>query len=153
MNAKARKAEINLRSLGLGVILFGAWTFIKFAVTLLMKGIQFDKIYSNDVIIASKIIVWIFLVLAFLIRLYIGLSARSESEGKRKRSFYLVLTGMIALVNAALIVAEIAMMVIESHGLLYMAITILIDVTSFVILIELLVNAVIIRKLRKETAA
>ena len=153
MDAKARKRETDLKSLGMGVMLFGAWTFIKLAVTFLMYGIQFDEVLSEEVMTAGRIIIWVILALAFLIRLYIGISARSESDGKRKRAFYLVLAGLVVAVDAAAIVAEIVMLFTGSEGILSMAITVLIDATSTVILIELMVNAIAVRKLRKKEAA
>ena len=137
----------------MGVILFGAWSLIKFAVTFLIHGVQFEGEYDENIIFISTIIVWVVLGLAFLIRLYIGLSARAESEGRRRRRAYLILTGLIAFIDAAAIVVEIIVMVMEPKGLLNMAITVMIDVTSTVILIELLVNAVRIRRIRREAAA
>lgn len=153
MNAKARKAEVNLKSLGTGVILFGAWTFIKFAVSYLIYGFGNNDLLDDNTTVIFNVIVWSVIAVAFLIRLYIGRSAHSESEGKRKHIFYLILTGSLVFIDILAIIAEFYLMFTEDYGILSMLITILIDVTSVVIMIELMVNAITIRKLRKKEAA
>lgn len=153
MDIKARKAEINLKTLGSGVIFFGAWAFIKYALTFLIYGFELDEAVDDIVLLVSTIIVWVFLALAFLIRLYIGISARAESEGKRRHAFYLILTGVITFIDAAAILLELVLLVTKLDDMLNMAVTILIDVTSTVILIELMVNAVTVRKMKKKEAA
>jgi len=154
MDIKMRKAEINLKSLGTGVMLFGAWTFIKLALSCLIYGIgdQLDESLDQAVVIIVNVIVWGFIVLLFLMHLYIGQSARRESEGRRKRAFYLFLTGAVVMINAAAIATEVFMIVTQHEEILTMLITVLIDVTSVAILIELIVNALALRKLRREEA-
>lgn len=153
MNAKARKMEINLRTLGTGVILLGAWTFIKFALTLLMYGPQ---IGDNE--IAPEYVIWInvfivgFAGIDFLLRLYTGLSARAEGKGKRKTVIYLILTGILIALGIFSVLVDIYYIWIAYDALFTLIITIIIDLTSTIILLELMINAIGIRRLRRKEA-
>lgn len=154
MNAKARKMEVNLRTLGTGVILLGAWTFIKFALTFLVYG---SEIYGNDV--PSAVIAWVTAIVLgiagidFLLRLYIGLSARAEGKGKPKRAVYLVLTGILLALEIIAVLADAYLIFSTYEALFTTIITFFIDLTSTILLLELMVNAIGIRRLRREEAA
>ncbi len=152
MNVKARKMEINLITLGTGVILFSAWLFIKFALSYLIYGSDFDEELDEEMMTAANIFLWITAALSSLIYFYIGQSARSEGKGKRKSGFYLFLTGTVILFGALAILLEIVLLSGNTLELIPMLVTLIIDITSQVILIELMVNAVGIRKLRKKEA-
>ena len=153
MNAKARNMEVNLRTLGTGVILLGAWTFIKFALTFLVYG---SEIYGNDV--SSVVIAWVtaFVLgiagIDFLLRLYIGLSARAEGKGKPKRAVYLVLTGILLALEIIAVLADAYLIFSTYEALFTTIITFFIDLTSTILLLELMVNAIGIRRLRREEA-
>ena len=153
MDIRARKAEINLKSLGTGVILFSAWTLLKYVLTVVLYDAQINEALNDEMRIWFRIIFYGLLLIAFLIRFYIGKSARSESEGKRKRAFYIILTGIVLIIDLAAIIFEIIKIFIYPYGILSMIVTTMIDITSLVILTELMVNAIILRKLRKKEAA
>lgn len=153
MNAKARIMEINLRTLGAGVILLGAWTYIKFALTYLMYDSQKDD-YGVPPAFVPWIIafVLVFAGIDFLLRLYIGLSARAEGKGKRKRVFYLIVTGFLLSLEIAAALVDIYFIFFAYDTLFTLIITFIIDLTSMILLLELMINAVGIRRLRRREA-
>ena len=87
--------------------------------------------------------------LDFLMRCFIGFSARTEGKGKNKGVFYLVITVLLILIYAFNIVVEIIGYITFPPALLTMVVTLLIDVTSAAMLVELFVSSVKLRKLRR----
>ena len=85
-----------------------------------------------------------------MLRCFIGLSARAEGKGKRKSVLYLVFTGIIMLVYSFLIIFEAVYFMVQLKHIFTMIVTLIIDVTSLVFLIELMINSIRIRKLRKD---
>ncbi|MBQ6153406.1 MAG: hypothetical protein IJJ15_06645 [Ruminococcus sp.] len=152
MDVTLRKIEINLRTLGLGVIAFGAWAFVKYILMFFFYGSYVDESLSDNEKLILNIICWIVALLALLIRVYVGVSAQSESKGKRKTGFYIFLTGWLAFLSLSGILLEIFIIIFVSEHLLNLIINMVIDVTSLVIMLELMVNAIRLRKLRKEVA-
>ena len=153
MDAKIRKAQVNLMTLGAGVSLFGLWIFVKFALTYILYGAQIDEAMDDTEMLIVQIVVWFFTVTSLLIRIYIGISARSESKGKRKNGFYLFLTGMIGTIELAAVIIDISGLFLSPQKFINIFITLIIDSTALVFLVELMVNAIIIRSLRKKAAA
>ena len=152
MNAKARRLEINLMTLGTGVILFGVWSFIKLALTFLIYKEDFGVIGSDENMAIAMIFIWALFVLAFLIYFYIGKSARSEGKGKHKTIFYLIVTGAVILLGVASIVLEVIAVIPTPELYFSTGVSLIIDATSLVILIEVMINAISLRKLRKKEA-
>lgn len=153
MEIKIRRLQINLITLGTGFIAFGMWEFIRTTLTSVL--IPDESLQSMDA--AGKwtvyIITWILAGAIFLIDLWIGLSARAEGNGKRKRSFYLVVIGFIILFNSILILAEIAVLIILHEHIFTYLITLVIDTTKLIITIDLLRSAITLRKLKKQCSA
>ena len=88
--------------------------------------------------------------ISFLIRCYVGFSARSEGKGKHKSVLYLVFAGLITFVYFFVIVCECVYFVVGNERIVTVIVTLIIDVTSLVFLVELMVNSIKIRKLRKD---
>ncbi len=152
MNSNARKKEINLRTLGTGVMVLGAWVFIKFGVSYLTFGAQIYEEAARLTMVYINIGIWSVAAVDLLLRFYIGISAHSESKGKHKSVFYLIMAGFLVLLESMSVVGDIAAISHAETGLLSLIVTTLIDITSAVVLIELIVNAVGLRKLRKKEA-
>ena len=150
MGATIRRLENNLNTLGAGVIAFGFWAFIKFALSYLMMGSGIWEDIEEEIQTAVIITAWIISALSALVYLWLGLSARAEGKGKRKRIFYLIVIGVIITFSALVIVAEILALVTLSDSLGKIIITLIIDATRMVFLIELLASSIKLRVLRKE---
>ena len=151
MKALQNKTEVNLISIGNGVIFFGLWTFLKIILSyFLIDSTTTENIQGASYVLLT-VIVCVFAVFFALIHCYIGLSARSEGNGKNKSPVYLIVAGILVLLTAATIIFEVVA-VINSYFSFSMIISIIIDGTSEVFLIELMFNSIKIRKIRKQNA-
>ena len=155
MDAKFRKLENDLVTIGTGVVILSFWTLFK---TILYFIVYWDEIKAvTDTLppIAAAFalgIVFAAVLIEFVLHSFIGLSARSEGEGKKKRPIYLIVTGFIMILYSALIIAELLLLFLEEHFYLTTAVSIVIDVTSFVFLADMISSSIHLRKLRKQRA-
>ena len=152
MGAKIRRTQDNLYVLGTSVIVFGMWNLLKFAIYFFVSPSEIKKETGDENYFIAVIVLWSMFFVSFLLRCFIGFSARAEGKGKRKSVFYLVLAGIIALVYCTLIAFEAAYFIAEHNHIFTSVVTLIIDVTSLVFLIELMVNSIKIRKLRKDVS-
>lgn len=152
MDKEIRRLENNLITLGTGVIAFGVWTFLKFVIYLIF-GNELDDQVTGIAKVVTIIILLILGALDMLLRLYIGASARSQGRGKKKSGFYIVITALMILVLTLTIGIEVYSTLRLEGGLIDDVITLIIDVTSLVILVDLMVSAVRLRKLKKYNIA
>lgn len=148
MNSIIRKTEINLITIGTGVILFGLWTFVKFFLTSVFADI--NHLENSDLFSISA---WIITIIELTIRCYIGFSARSEGRGKRKRILYLILTSFIILIYLPIIALEVLIIFVTPGYIFNMIITLIIDATSVIFLLELMIDSIRLRRLRKQSGS
>ena len=81
--------------------------------------------------------------------LWIGMSARAEGRGKRKSALYLFMVGWIIFVSTIAILLELYSLS-KLKDWFEIIVTLIIDLTRYVFLIELMVYSISLRKLRKE---
>lgn len=136
-------------TIGTGVIVFGFWAFIKFALTNLFLGMQRYGAVDDRYTTLFTVIVWGFAALAPLIYLWIGMSARAEGKGRRKTILYLIMLAIIILLSTVVILAELFAL-IALKNVIEMAFTLIIDLTRLVFLVELMVDSITLRVLRKQ---
>ena len=148
MEVQKRKLEINLITIGTGVILFGVWTLVKFAVNFVLFGNELDEILDQNEMVIADIIICAVAVIDFLLRLYIGLSAKKEGNGKRTNSAYLVLTVVFTVLYALSVIAEFIAIFAVPEEVFALIVTLIIDITSMIFLIEVFSYASKLRKLR-----
>lgn len=91
-----------------------------------------------------------FILLDFLLRIVIGRRARAEGRGKKQGSLYIVLAGFLCLNYLMSVVGRAVNLYFERSDIEDTLIMIVIDATSMVILAELIVSAVRIRKLTRQ---
>ena len=84
MSAIKNKIEINLITTGTGLMFFGLWTFIKFFLTIVFLGVEYDDNTSDEVKLIATIITIIAVAIVSALFCYVGLSARAEGKGKKK---------------------------------------------------------------------
>lgn len=150
IDATVRRLENNLMTIGTGVIAFGVWSFVKFALSYLLLGDDYWDDMAEEIKTAVVIIVWVYSVLNVLMYLWLGLSARAEGRGKKKRLFYLIVIGIVATYSVFIIVLELASLFTYFHAVTETVVAIIIDVTRMVFLIEIMASAAKLRVLRKE---
>ncbi|MBQ3264154.1 MAG: hypothetical protein IJH07_00110 [Ruminococcus sp.] len=149
MDAKRRRLENNLYTIGTGIIAFGFWSFAKFALNYMLLGSDSYVDPAEEYRTTAIVFIWAFSALSPLVYLWIGLSARAESRGKRKRILYLIMTGIIVAFSVLVIVVDLIALAYSDVGILRVIITMIIDLTRMIFLIELLASSVSLRRLRR----
>lgn len=153
MDAKIRKTEINLITLGTGVIFFGVWTLVKSLVSFFLLDAEIRENLSDEMFIFTIITFWSLIAISFLLNFYVGLSARALGKGKNKSSFFLVVAGIIVFFRSILVVLEITAAIFDHGDSINLLISAFIDITTIVFLVELMVYSVRLKKIRKAEPA
>ena len=91
-------------------------------------------------------------VILGLIECYIGFSARSEGIGKKKSGVYLVWTGLYLAAFFVVLVFEIYLIFTDFDFTVSTIVIAIIDISAFVLNIEMMVSAIKVRRLRKISA-
>ena len=155
MEAKFRKLENDLVTIGTGVVILSLWTLFK---TFLYVIVYWNEIKAlTDALQPFEAALTLGLVFAavlieYVLHSYIGLSARSEGAGKRKRPVYLIVAGVIVVLYFALVLFELLFLFIADYFSLTTLVSIVIDATSFAFLIDMISSSLRLRKLRKQKA-
>ena len=145
---KLRRYQNLLAISGLGVIAFGVWSVLK---TILLLCFRDDLLADVPDDPLAWVIVFVMigsiLLIDFSVRLFVGLSARAEGLGKKKRRVYVAFAVLIALSS----LASLILIFVDSGttSLLELAVSVIVEVTSLVVVIELLTAAVIVKKLKR----
>lgn len=153
MGAKTRRLESNLVTLGTGIIAFGLWAFIKLILTVILLGNAYYEDAGEEDQLAVVISTWVIAVLTVMMYVWLGMSARAEGKGKHVKPVYLFFTGMICVYGLAMILLETFYLItdfIDIDDPLILIITIFIDVTRMIFLIQLIYSSVALRKIRKQ---
>ena len=158
LHIQLRKNQDTLKIVGLGVMAFGAWSIVR---TILYTTLQWNSIIENMVeqelsaktagimyIIVSVMI----MAVEIAIRLYIGRSAIAEGKGERKRSGYIVVAFLIALLNLSLMFSFFMLLGTRTEISLDALVTMFVELTSTVILLEMCQSAIRVRKLLRQIA-
>lgn len=150
--AQKRRLENNLVTLGTGIIAFGLWAFIKLLLTVMFVGSAYFEDTAEERRLAVMIATWVVAILTLLMYVWLGLSARAEGKGKKKSPFYLIVVGLISLYSIVGILLATLYLFTEFINIedpLTIIVTIIIDVTRMIFLIELIYSSVSLRKIRK----
>ena len=156
MEKELRRKQVTLVTLGTGVILFGVWSVVKsllyFRTNLFADlDTQVEPELLPYIKLATVVIVALFVLADLGIRLKIGRRARAEGMGRRQKNGYLILAALIVLVNIIVDVLGVYYMVKngvpEQSGLDYI-VSVLVDLSSTVLLAELIITVLRVRKLR-----
>ena len=148
MSAIKNKIEINLITTGTGLMFFGLWTFIKFFLTIVFLGVEYDDNTSDEVKLIATIITIIAVAIISALFCYVGLSARAEGKGKKKSVVYLIVNGLILFFQILLIALEAAALLF-GENILTIIITMIIDATAAVLMLEVMINSIKLRKIRR----
>lgn len=154
MNANTRRAENNLTTLGTGIIVLALWNIIKFALQYLVlqnPEEEFLQVMQEENTWAN-IVAWGFILFNLLLQFYIGFSARSEGKGKRKSCLYLVAAVCIVLFYIMILFMECFMIYVIPFFMIHLIAGIIIDGTTLIFVLEVLINSIKIRRLRKRAA-
>ena len=110
MEAKIRRLENNLVTLGTGVVILSLWTLFKTILYVIVYWGKIKDLTSTLQPMETALVfgmVFAAVLIEFVLHSFIGLSARKEGEGKKIRPIYLIITEIILLLYAALILIEL----------------------------------------------
>ena len=148
MSAIKNKIEINLITTGTGLMFFGLWTFIKFFLTTVFLGVEYDDNTSDEVKLIATIIAIIAVAIVSALFCYVGLSARAEGKGKKKSVVYLIVNGFILFFHILIIILE-TVSLLFGVNIFTIVVTIIIDATAAVLMLEVMINSIKLRKIRR----
>lgn len=155
MEAKIRRLENNLVTIGTGVVILSLWTLFKTILYVIVYWGKIKDLTSTLQPMETALVfgmVFAAVLIEFVLQSFIGLSARKEGEGKKIRPIYLIITEIILLLYAALILIELLPLFRAEYFSLISVVSIVIDVTSFAFLIDMISSSVRLRKLKKQKA-
>ena len=168
-----RKLQDTLRIVGMGTLVFSLWTLAKYAGIIFFRraeilafirdktGEQGLELSDGQILILVAAVAGVYLAIILLFRVFVGLSAIREAKGKQKTSLYIVMGMLAAYSNLASMIMMILILIgkeTEERGLLYQMTeeasvsSVIIELTSMIVMIEMIVSAIRIRKLRKKNA-
>ena len=133
--SELRRGQNTLFILGGGVITFGVWSVVKMIMYFALdpaKYFHFDDIPQEYRLLAMAFAYGIIALIVGLdvgLRFYVGLSARAEARGKKKSRAYII--------------------VAAPDNILDTAVSTIVDITAQITLIELVLTARRVQRLRK----
>ena len=156
LKVQLRKNQDTLKIVGQGVIAFGIWSIVK---TVLSSALSWSSIreqmdapgVSDAMLVSAFVFVMaVLLAIVLLIRLYIGRAGIAEGRGQRRGGGYIVAAFLLAGVDFTLQIFSLAESLrLGGRPLMDMAITLVVELTSCITLVEMGVSAIRVRKLRR----
>ena len=157
-----RRQRSTLRSLALGITVFGLWSVLTAAVTAFL--IPVEKMLDEETLafftesgmryviyIILLVVVLVFAAIDLIPRFYVARKARRESLGQNPGKAWMVWALVLFVIWAAIDIAEIIffpkLLEQTSTGRLDTIISLVLDITATVILGELCLTAFRIRKI------
>lgn len=168
-----KAAEIKFRRLGnvlstsgFGVLMFGLWSIIRTLLQSFFGSNGISEAADEAAGTAAEVpdslsgvvLVFIIVLAAFVAaevgaRIYVGISARSDSKGKKKSIAYLIVAGILIAFSAVNLVFNIFTLNYQNSFVFDTIITLILDGSSLIVLIELFVTGIRFRKMRKNMKA
>ena len=145
-----RKCRSSLSISGVSVIALGLWAVIKAVLNYVMNPVNSGSSPESKSSAAdAKIIVFglslLILAVELGLRVYVGLSAMSESRGKRRPPVYIAFAVLIACFIAYNVLPSI-ITIFRTRPFFFTSVaSLLLDVASLAVLAELVVSAIRLR--------
>lgn len=147
---KVRRVQGLLYTSGVGIILFSIWTGLRGIESLFEIWNELSQEHGTELentVINIILCLFIFAVLMFFtfMYVYIGKTAIDVSCGKQKGNMYIVWSVLLNILSWSLYISQFA------HGEMFELKTIvyiIIDLTSNIILIEVIVFSLLLKKMR-----
>ena len=146
---KMRRYQNLLTVSGLGVIIFGLWSVLKTFLLLFMRD-EVSGVLPSDPLTRAMTLATIgaILLIDIVIRLFVGISARAEGFGKKKGYAYIVFAVLMVITSTTALV--MAFFDASYKSITELIVAVIVEVTSLIVTIELLVAAFTVKKLKKE---
>lgn len=151
-----RRRESTLRSLGTGVIAFSLWAIMRpLLLSILFPEEELRAVIDSLGTWGYLVIVVFFLLCALLISslwLWVGFSAFAEGSGKRKGRGYVIVGLFVFLLELSGTVMNVTVLFtkgLDGRTVSEMAATLLLEISSTLILGEMILTALRVKKLRR----
>ena len=154
-----RRMQNTLVITGSGVILMGAWTFLKMLLYLTMarnkaaeemqlSDAHIEGLSNNTIYVSVAVIMMLFMSVFVLLRVYVGRQARAEGLGRKVRGSYLGIVFVMLIVNVASMMGILWQTVTGSYesGITDGLMAALMDLISIVVFLKLFQAASFVRK-------
>lgn len=157
MERELRRQQNLLVDAGMGMVMFGIWGVVKINMFLALSSdfaeawqiaLQESEIAEEYFLVGFWVAIAIYLVLVLFSRLYIGMSAVAEGKGKKKGYAYILMTAVLLVFNLHTnwyIYTE-EQPVVNLNWIM----GILLDMASLQIMMELVISAIRVKRLRKK---
>ncbi len=152
MERELRRRRNELYNLGTGVLVFGLWSVAKTLMYLLLTPPNLE-LYTLSPKLRNHLallLVCFVLLTTFAelgIRAYLGLSARAEGLGKRRKMSYVVLAFCQAAASLFIGVFFLTQMESTERGRLDTIVSMAVDLSSTIIMAEMAFTALKVKKL------
>ncbi len=151
---RLKKNETVLVICGNGVIFFGVWSLIKSIMSVVLYNSDFHQYMAQyqDIHMFQGLVygsVFFILAMDLFFRFYLGMSASAEVKGKKKKSNYIVLAFFVLFYTVFGLVASLFIMPPDDISILTTITTVLVEFTSALTLLQLIISAICVRKIRK----
>ncbi|MCR5503246.1 MAG: hypothetical protein K6F53_09570 [Lachnospiraceae bacterium] len=160
MEKEIRRRQSILSITGIGVIFFGLWNFIKInlyfflAPDKVLAGYDPDSGVSEKLVFVLSYVFCIFVALIGLfIRLWIGRAAIREARDLPFRSGYPKLGIFLLILQFAFLVIDFVGLNLKTETVFDFIASLIVDLTSFFMLWELVSSAIKLRKLKRALQA
>ena len=165
---RLRRDENTLTVVGSGVILFGVWTVVKMVLQEINRFPEFMAELGADelgfegtglaemgldpnllaTVVAFTVVLIVFL-LDLALRVFVGLSARAEGRGRPQGRLYLILAGLLLVLSGLSFVSYVITYFSHSEYVVDADAAILVELTSFITLLQMIISAVRVRRARR----
>ena len=166
LSRNIRRFEVRLRVTGTGVLLFAFWSIVKSVLVAVLRneedsGESIEAISElNDtellILFVAAMVVFSFILIAdTLMRIAIYRMAKRESgdPNAKRRNSYLVMAGLLIMSSIIAIVSVVWSTLNSEYGMSDGVITIVVELSAMITLIELIRSVIVLRKYRDEKKA
>ena len=165
---RLRRDENTLTVVGSGVILFGVWTVVKMVLQEINRFPEFmaelgaDELGFEETGLAdlgldpnllAMAVAFTVVIIVYLmdlgLRVFVGLSARAEGRGRPQGRLYLILAGLLLVLSGLSFVLYVITYFSHSEYVVDADAAILVELTSFITLLQMIISAVRVRRARR----
>ena len=147
-----RRESSTLVVLGTGVMVFGIWSIIKLIGTFAFRIPLFTASEEEDLgsvgMLFAIIIAVILVSVDVLLRIFVGIRARREGEGKKAGKAYLVFLVLMIIVSVISVAVEIDAVLSAERDFFDSYANLIMELTSLVVSFEVFMAAIYVRRFR-----
>lgn len=166
LSRNIRRFEVRLRVTGTGVLLFAFWSIVKSVLIAVLRNGEdsgesieaVSELDDTELLILFVIAMVVFssiLIADTLMRVAIYRMAKRESgdPNAKRRNSYLVMAGLLIMSSIIAIISVVWSTLNSEYGMSDGVITIVVELSAMITLIELIRSVIVLRKYRDEKKA